>query len=245
MSTVRYTVVDNEIVAEKRGGIRRTYVPDPLGSTVALLDSNQQKTDTFTYWPYGEERSRTGTSILDFRFGGILGYYKDNDFRCYVRARELHAKLARWFQPDPLFLTRTEYLYTECNPVSDIDPSGLRPVSPGSIQFCKWKRKPLGHGKYCGSGRVGPGNPCDCIDVACQTHDACLGPAKVLPKSRRKRCDKQLCQSGKNCLKTKCATPPPSGGCTKGGCQAFAVAVVAWFCYGRGSDPLGGNTTSA
>ena len=38
---VRYTVVNGEVIAEKRSGVRRLYVPDLLGSTVALLDSTQ------------------------------------------------------------------------------------------------------------------------------------------------------------------------------------------------------------
>ena len=50
---VRYTVIDGEVVSEKRSGVERDYVPDPLGSTVALLDNTQAQTDTFAYWPYG------------------------------------------------------------------------------------------------------------------------------------------------------------------------------------------------
>jgi hypothetical protein len=66
----RYTVINGEVIAEKRTGVRRLYVPNPLGSTVALLDNTQAKTDTFEYWPYGEERSRTGTTATPFRFLG-------------------------------------------------------------------------------------------------------------------------------------------------------------------------------
>src|SRR5688572_23246446 len=39
----RYTVLDGEIIAEKRDGVRRSYVPDALGSTVALIDSTKRK----------------------------------------------------------------------------------------------------------------------------------------------------------------------------------------------------------
>lgn len=67
MATVRYTTIDGEIVAEKRAGVRKTYMPDPLGLTVALLDNSQQQTDTLAYWPYGEERARTGTTPTPFR----------------------------------------------------------------------------------------------------------------------------------------------------------------------------------
>lgn len=54
--------IDGEIVSETRNGVRKDYVPDPLGSTVALLDASQNKTDTFSYWPYGEVRSRSGST---------------------------------------------------------------------------------------------------------------------------------------------------------------------------------------
>jgi len=65
----RYTVVDGEVIAEKRSGVRHQLVPDPLGSTIALLDNTQTQTDTFTYWPYGEEQSRTGTTATP----GVVG----------------------------------------------------------------------------------------------------------------------------------------------------------------------------
>ena len=42
---------------------------------MALLDNTQAQTDTFAYWPYGEERTRTGTTPTPFRFVGALGYY--------------------------------------------------------------------------------------------------------------------------------------------------------------------------
>ena len=87
MGTVRYTVVDGEIIGEKRDGVRRTYLPDPLGSTVALLDNTQAQTDTFSYWPYGEVSARTGTTATPFQHVGTLGYYRDSPTKSYVRAR--------------------------------------------------------------------------------------------------------------------------------------------------------------
>src|SRR2546423_15053394 len=99
---VRYTVVNGEILSENRGGVVRDYVPDPLGSTVALLDNTQTQTDTFSYWPYGEERTRTGTTPTPFRFGGARGYYRDSSARTYVRARHLDSTRGRWFTADPL-----------------------------------------------------------------------------------------------------------------------------------------------
>ena len=57
---VSYLSVEGEILSETRNGVERDYLPDPLGSTAALLDSSQTKTDTYFYWPYGETRSHTG-----------------------------------------------------------------------------------------------------------------------------------------------------------------------------------------
>src|SRR6184192_4082478 len=97
---VRYTTVNGEVIAEKRNGVRRLYVPDPLGSTVALLDSTQTQTDTFTYWPYGEERARTGTTPTPFRFGGAIGCYRDGPTRVYVRSRHRRPAFGSWLERD-------------------------------------------------------------------------------------------------------------------------------------------------
>jgi len=98
----RYTVVIGEVIAEKRGGVRRCYVPDPLGSTIALLDSTQTKTDTWEYWPYGEVRVRTGTTATPLQYVGTLGYYQTNRSFLYVRARTDRTFLGRWMTKDPV-----------------------------------------------------------------------------------------------------------------------------------------------
>ena len=96
MGTVRYTVINGEVVAEKRGGVRRLYVPDPLGSTVALLDNTQAKTDTFDYWPYGEESAHTGTIPTPFRFAGSFEYYRDSARLCLFQLAHLDVVRGRW-----------------------------------------------------------------------------------------------------------------------------------------------------
>ena len=130
MGTVRYTVIDGEIIAEKRNGVRKQYVPDSLGSTVALLDNTQMPTDTFTYWPYGEVASRTGTTPTPFQFVGTAGYRQDRASKTYVRARYLDTQQGRWLTEDPLGEKGDLNLYAytlEC-PTSHIDPSGLLTV---------------------------------------------------------------------------------------------------------------------
>jgi RHS repeat-associated protein len=125
----RYTTVNGEIIAEKRNGVRHEYVPDPLGSTVALLDNTQTQTDTFVYWPYGEVRTRTGTTPTPFQFVGTTGYYSEmNTLRTYVRARYLYTQNARWLTEDPIGFAGKDlnlYRYARNLPSILTDPSGL------------------------------------------------------------------------------------------------------------------------
>lgn len=125
---VRYTVVDGEVISENRNGVSRFYVPDSLGSMRALLDNTQAQTDTFTYWPYGEEQSRTGTTPTPFRFVGSQGYYRDSSSRTYVRARCLELTKGRWLTKDPLGFAAGDvnlYRYVGSNPINSIDPTGM------------------------------------------------------------------------------------------------------------------------
>ena len=128
MGTVRYTVIDGEVIAEKRNGVRKQYVPDPLGSTVALLDNTQAQTDTFSYWPYGEDAGRTGTTPTPFQYVGTRGQYHDSNTRDYARARELDKQKGRWLTQDPIGFQGRDYnlyRYVVGSPLVFIDPSGL------------------------------------------------------------------------------------------------------------------------
>ena len=140
MGTVRYTVIDGEVIAEKRNGVRSLYVPDPLGSTVALLDNTQAKTDTFSYWPYGKNDARTGTTATPFQFVGTAGYYRDSGSRAYVRARTLDTQKTRWISKDPLRsnmfniargFDRNLYRYVWNKPMHLVDRTGLNPFIIG------------------------------------------------------------------------------------------------------------------
>jgi RHS repeat-associated protein len=162
MAVVRYTTVSGEIIAEKRNGVRSCYVPDPLGSTRALLDSTQTQTDTFEYWPYGETQASTGDSTTRFRFVGTAGYVSDPLDRTYVRARHYSRSRGMWYSQDPIWIVEyltTLYHYCHNSPTSETDPLGLIP--------------PV-YGEFCGPQTV-PGirPPVDPLDGCCADHDEC------------------------------------------------------------------------
>lgn len=124
---VSYTVANGRVLSENRNAVKRDYLSDSLGSTVALLDNTQAKTDTFAYWPYGEVKTRTGTTATPFQFVGTMGYFRDTDSRVYVRARSLRTAHGRWLNQDPIGLASgwNLYIYVGNEPVSNADFTGL------------------------------------------------------------------------------------------------------------------------
>ncbi len=124
MPTTTYTTIDGQIVSENRAGTQKFYGPDPLGSVVTIYDTTGTVTDTFTYWPYGEIRTSTGSTATPFKFCGTWGYYSDATGRLYVRARFYRDKFARWQTVDPLWPSEQSYGYVAGLPVNFSDPSG-------------------------------------------------------------------------------------------------------------------------
>ena len=123
-ASVVYTVWDGQIVSESRGGVESDYVPDPLGNTVALVNSSHAITDTWTYWPYGEIGVHNGSSITPFTFLGSLGYFLDAITQLYVRARLLRADVVRWLTVDRAWPAQSKYGYVGTKPSFRVDPSG-------------------------------------------------------------------------------------------------------------------------
>jgi hypothetical protein len=132
--SVAYTTINGQIVSEKRNGVPSDYIPDALGSTIALLSDTHQITDTWTYWPNGQVRTRTGTNPTPFTFGGTRGYHSDmvNNFT-YVRARQLRTGLARWQTLDHSWPHELPFNYCLSNPASVADPTGDVAVAIGLI----------------------------------------------------------------------------------------------------------------
>lgn len=189
MPVTTYTTLDGEIVSENRGGTERDYVADALGSTVALLDSTQKKTDTLTYWPYGEVKTRTGTNSTPFQYVGTRGYYQDSSTKTYVRARYLDVQRGRWLTRDPIAFDSgswNSYANVHNNPSTKIDPSGTSvyrccafgPSSPVYLEHCFVSTN------LCGAvgieGHVYPSR------AKCRKDDEYLAPDPNYPPSPRR-----------------------------------------------------------
>ena len=132
---VTYTNFGGQIVHEDRNSTERAYVPDTLGSTIALVDSTGSITDSWNYWPYGETASSSGNSNTPFKFVGTLGYSEDSSSGLtYVRARHYNTAYGGWQTLDPLWPNSDPYSYAFGAPNYLVDPTGLR--SPACLIPC-------------------------------------------------------------------------------------------------------------
>jgi RHS repeat-associated protein len=135
-------VLDGEVVGHVKGSEKRDYIVDPLGSVVAYLNSSQTLTDQFEYWPYGEMVAEIEAGTEPLLWVGSLGYFRENDLRTYIRAREYRQDLGSWMQLDPLWPREHAYGYVTESPTSRVDPEGKWPMTLGVPGRCRKRGRP-------------------------------------------------------------------------------------------------------
>jgi RHS repeat-associated protein len=97
---------------------------DQLGSTRALTNSTGASVASYSYDPYGNTATSTGTAANPFLYSG---QYTDAESGLqYLRARYYDPKTAQFVSVDPLnAVTRSPYGYVGGSPLNGTDPSGL------------------------------------------------------------------------------------------------------------------------
>lgn len=150
-STIRYLYNGGDLVAEvdvsgaavaqytyhgldaphsmRRAGKLYYYLQDGIGNVRALVDTTGAVVATYSYSPYGEIESSTGSLENPLRFKGrewdaIAGLY-------FMRARYYDPQMGRFLSPDPLGIDGGINLYgfAESDPTNNADPLGLQCVS--------------------------------------------------------------------------------------------------------------------
>ena len=122
----RVTNLGGQIVAAEYGETRYLIEPDALGNTRSLIDETGAEADSYTYWPYGEQRTATVGLEFPFKFCGTWGYYTEplGGYPLYVRARYYKPPMGRWMTVDPLWPDEQAYGYAAENPINMLDYSG-------------------------------------------------------------------------------------------------------------------------
>jgi RHS repeat-associated protein len=116
-----------DLISQRRLGVSRYSLFDPLGSASRLTDGTQSVTDSYLFKGFGEALLPTGATTNPFTFVGRLGYYVDPDVtNLYLRARSYVPRLSRFLSTDlPLVRSREyRYAYSANSPTRYSDPSG-------------------------------------------------------------------------------------------------------------------------
>lgn len=123
--TNSYVTGPDGLPIEQVNGTGVTYLyQDQLGSTRGLLDGSGNTVGTYTYGPFGDVQSHTGTATTPF---GYAGQYTDADSGLqYLRARYYDSSTGQFLTVDPLVaITGEAYSYAADAPINNVDPSGL------------------------------------------------------------------------------------------------------------------------
>lgn len=120
---------DGTPITQRVGSTRHHYIQDPIGSTLALIDSSGTVATRYSYEPYGKA---TSTSTTNTRWRFANGYLSSaaGDSLIQFGERYYDPKTARWTQQDPLsqlsdLRQANRYSYAGGAPVNVADHSGL------------------------------------------------------------------------------------------------------------------------
>ncbi len=109
------------------------YAFDATGNTSLITGTGGTVVNRYSYLPFGESLSATGSLPNAFTYGGQLGVMSDGSGLDYMRARYYDPGTGRFTAMDPIGPSGglNLYAYTRNDPVDRVDPSGR--ASPGGL----------------------------------------------------------------------------------------------------------------
>ena len=105
------------------------YHFDHVGNTAALTDESETVIDEFHYSPYGTVTYQKNSYETPFRFGGFFGIQTDSNGLVHMRARYYNPLIRRFINSDPARDQWNWFVYAGGNPISYVDPGGLKAAS--------------------------------------------------------------------------------------------------------------------
>jgi RHS repeat-associated protein len=112
---------------------RYCYHFNGTGSTVAITDMSQAVVNSYAYDPFGQILGQQEAITQPFKFVGQYGVMAEPNGLYYMRARYYDPSVGRFISEDPLGFGGGDvnlFAYARNNPVSRIDPFGLKPGDP-------------------------------------------------------------------------------------------------------------------
>jgi len=90
------------LLHEETNGAAKYYHFDHVGNTLALTDTSQNVTDTWTYASFGSVISRTGGTDTPFQMNGAVGVQTDGNGLYHMRNRYYNPRIMRFLNRDPI-----------------------------------------------------------------------------------------------------------------------------------------------
>ena len=98
------------------------FITDRQKSTISLIDAAGTPQNTYSYDPYGNNRTKTEPIPNPYQY---IGAPLDTTGLYHLQNRYYDPTLGRFTQPDPSGQETTTYLYASGDPVNLVDPTGL------------------------------------------------------------------------------------------------------------------------
>jgi RHS repeat-associated protein len=105
----------------------RYYHSDFRGSVVAMSDGAGTVTHKYQYDEFGTVLQKTEQDENRFRYVGMAGVQYEDSTLIFMRARYYDPEIGRFLSEDPIWSANL-YPYAGNNPVTGIDPTGLKTV---------------------------------------------------------------------------------------------------------------------
>jgi RHS repeat-associated protein len=105
--------------------VTSSFLPDALGSAVALADASSTVQTEYAYEPFGKTSSTGASNTSSYQY---TGRENDGTGLYYYRARYYHPGLQRFISEDPIGFHGQDwnlFVYVFNNPLLFIDPFGL------------------------------------------------------------------------------------------------------------------------